>query len=280
MFIQAPERSNVSLYRAIYPDDPIPFPALIDKEVQSGTGGFLASDAATGTHRAVYFDGPQSDRGPNGEEIPAWVVYVGDDEAEPVSTVHTLHHFKSAELLAYRMAEDRRLDLIQEATPADSANSKRKTKNSKLKGDTMLEEPIAQGHADDCRYGSDFSESNYASTRAQAVAYGVQVDVSKTAQEAEIKFPMFLTRAVYDAYVSGPPDDTGQDEAGRLWDVVRMTRFAILRSHGHTDRLPVGLYVKCDDNQPARLVKLVATCGPLDRDDPSPAITVMLPDED
>jgi hypothetical protein len=29
-----------------------------------------------------------------------------------------LHHFKSAELLAYQMASDRRLDLIHEATPA------------------------------------------------------------------------------------------------------------------------------------------------------------------
>ena len=39
----------------------------------------------------------------------------------------------------------------------------------------------------------------YSYTRAQAVADGVQVEVTKTAQEAGIKFPMFLTRAVYDA---------------------------------------------------------------------------------
>jgi hypothetical protein len=71
-----------------------------------------------GPFRAVYFDGPQSDQDQDGEEIPAWVVYVGDEEAEPVSQVYTLHHFKSAELLAYRIAEDRRLDLIHEATPA------------------------------------------------------------------------------------------------------------------------------------------------------------------
>ena len=71
-----------------------------------------------GPFRAVYFDGPQSDQDQDGEEIPAWVVYVGDEEADPVGTVYTLHHFKSAELLAYRMAEDRRLDLIHEATRA------------------------------------------------------------------------------------------------------------------------------------------------------------------
>jgi hypothetical protein len=47
----------------------------------------------TGKYRAVFFDGPQSDRDQDGEEIPAWVVYVGDSEAEPTSTIHTLHHF-------------------------------------------------------------------------------------------------------------------------------------------------------------------------------------------
>ena len=71
-----------------------------------------------GPFRAVYFDGPQSDRDQDGEEIPAWVVYVGDADAEPTGQIYTLHHFKSAELLAQRMAEDRRLDLIHDATPA------------------------------------------------------------------------------------------------------------------------------------------------------------------
>ena len=119
----------------------------------------------------------------------------------------------------------------------------------------------------------------YAYTRKQAIADGVQVDVTQTAQEAGIRFPMFITRAVWDAYVAVPPNVTGQDEAGRLWDVVWMTRFAIIRRTTHTDRVPVALYVRNNDRA-AKLVKLVATCGPLDLDDPSPAITVMLPDED
>lgn len=126
---------------------------------------------------------------------------------------------------------------------------------------------------------SPFGEVIYSYTRKQAIADGFQVDVTKTAQEAGIKFPMFLTRAVFDQFVTVPEGVTGQDEAGRLWDVVWMTRFAILRAHGHTDRLPVALYVR-NDNCLARLVKLVATCGALDIDDPQPAITVMLPDED
>lgn len=156
------------------------------------------------------------------------------------------------------------------------------------------EEALAAGG----QSGSDFGEPKqiadgiiafgpviYSYTRAQAVADGVQVEVTKTAQEAGIRFPMFLTRAVFDAYVAVPEGVTGQDEAGRLWDVVWMTRFAIMRSRGHTvggatcTRLPVALYVR-NDNRAAKLVKLIAVAGPLDIDDPSPAITVMLPDED
>ena len=126
---------------------------------------------------------------------------------------------------------------------------------------------------------SPFGPVIYAYTRAQAVADGVQVDVTKTAQEAGIKYPMFLTRTVWDAYVTVPPDVAGQDEAGRLWDIVWMTRFAILRAKSGHDRIPVALYFSRDGRK-SRLIKLIAQCGPLDMDDPQPAITVMLPDED
>ena len=138
---------------------------------------------------------------------------------------------------------------------------------------TMKEEPT---QADRENF---FGGVIYAYTRSQAVADGVQVDVTKTAQEAGIKFPMFLTRAVFDAYVAVPEGVTGQDEAGRLWDLVWMARFAIIRSHGHTDRLPVALYVR-NDNHRAKLVKLIATCSALDIDDPQPALTLMMTDED
>jgi hypothetical protein len=53
-----------------------------------------------------------------------------------------------------------------------------------------------------------------------------------------------------------------------------MLRLAIRRSRGHTDRLPVVLYVRNDNHAP-RLVKLVATCGPqwtlTTRSPPSPS---------
>ena len=119
----------------------------------------------------------------------------------------------------------------------------------------------------------------YSYTRAQAVADGFQVEVSQTAREAGITFPVFITRSVFDSFVAVPPGVTGQDEAGRLWDVLWMLRFAIRKARPGADRLPFALYVRNDNHRP-RLVKLVATCGPLDIDDPKPAITVMMPDED
>ena len=120
----------------------------------------------------------------------------------------------------------------------------------------------------------------YAYSRSQAVADGVQVEVTKTAHEAGIKFPVFITRGVFELCVAVPPNVSCQDESGRLWDVVWMLRFAILRSRTGAWRIPVVLYVRNSDTERPRLVKLIATVGPLDIDDPQPAITVMLPDED
>jgi hypothetical protein len=120
----------------------------------------------------------------------------------------------------------------------------------------------------------------YSYTRAQAVADGFQVEVTKTAQEAGIRFPVFLTRAVFDAYVAVPEGVEGQDEAGRLWDILWMLRFAIRKAAAQgLIRVPFALYVRNDHRRP-KLVKLVATCGALDINDSQTAITVMMPDED
>ena len=120
----------------------------------------------------------------------------------------------------------------------------------------------------------------YQYTRSQAIADGFQIEVTKTAAEAGIRFPVFITRGVYEQCVAVPPGVTGQDEAGRLWDVVWMLRFAIIRSQPGTSRLTVALYVRNSDTHPARLTKFIATAGAVDIDDPAPAITLMLPDED
>ena len=126
---------------------------------------------------------------------------------------------------------------------------------------------------------SPFGPVIFSYTRKQALADGIQVDVTDTAKEAGIKFPVFLTRTLYDACVAVPPGVTGQDVAGRLWDVLWMTRYAIQQAQPDADRISVKLFVRNDDRKP-KLVKLVAVCGALDIDAPEPALTVLLPDED
>ena len=79
---------------------------------------FQETPANTGAWRGVYFDGPESDRNHDGDEIPVWCVYIGDADAEPTDTVYKLHSFQAAEELARRMSRDRRLELIHEGSPA------------------------------------------------------------------------------------------------------------------------------------------------------------------
>ena len=115
-------------------------------------------------------------------------------------------------------------------------------------------------------------------TRAQALADGEQIEVTATAREAGIRLPVFLTRAVWENYVAVPPGVTGQDEAGRLWDVLWLARFAFSTAEADTDRVTVNLHVR-NDNRSASPVELLAVCGPCDIYDPAPSITIMLPHE-
>jgi hypothetical protein len=114
-------------------------------------------------------------------------------------------------------------------------------------------------------------------TRAQALADGVLVDVSVTAREAGVRFPVALTRAVWERCVTVPPGVRCQDEAGRLWDVAFMLSMAARRSAGSETRFV--LHVRNDNRRRTPpLVRLKALCGPGDGGEP--VVTVMLPDED
>jgi hypothetical protein len=108
-------------------------------------------------------------------------------------------------------------------------------------------------------------------TRRQAVAAGWLIDVTMTARETGIGVPTFITRAVFETYVAVSEEGTGQDETGRLRDLLLATRDMIQRANPGLDRL-------AGNNNPKR-VKLVAVCSPLDLDDPQPAMTLMLSEE-
>jgi hypothetical protein len=105
------------------------------------------------------------------------------------------------------------------------------------------------------------------------------MDVSTTAAEVGIWFPVFLTRRVFDAYVIVPPNVTCQDEAGRF--VGHRFDAPLCHQKRPQRRRPHRIFALRPQRQPPpKLVKLVAMCGPRDMDAPEPAITVMLPGED
>jgi hypothetical protein len=103
----------------------------------------------------------------------------------------------------------------------------------------------------------------------------VLIDVTATAQEAGIRWPVALTSGARERCVTVPPGVLCQDEVGRLWDVVYMLRLAIGRSAGGRV-VPFALHVR-DDNRERTppLVRLKAVAGP--DDDGAPCITVMVP---
>jgi hypothetical protein len=123
-----------------------------------------------------------------------------------------------------------------------------------------------------------FGEVISAYTRRQAIADGELVDVTEMAQEAGFRIPVGLTRAAWVRCVQVPEGVEGQDESGRLWDVLWMCRSEISRK-SHISELLFQLHVR-DDNREGGppLVTLRAVCGT--NDDGSPCLTILLPDED
>lgn len=119
-------------------------------------------------------------------------------------------------------------------------------------------------------------------TRAQALADGELVDVTKTAKEAGFNFPVAVTRAAWiDCVEWGEAEKANkpralQDESGRLWDVVYMAYQAARRARAESrveycvHRVPTeGRGLK------ARPVSLIMHVGPGDSGEP--VITIMQP---
>ena len=115
-------------------------------------------------------------------------------------------------------------------------------------------------------------------TRSQALADLEQFDVTSSAKDAGIRFPTFITRAVYDNYVAVREGGSEQDTVLKLWNLMGLTRMAIQQCQDEVGRVEVQLCVR-NDNAVAALVRFIVTVGPLDFDDATPAITIMM-DED
>jgi hypothetical protein len=116
-------------------------------------------------------------------------------------------------------------------------------------------------------------------TRADAIRDGVLIDVSATAREAGIRWPVALTCAVWGRCVRVPAGVLGQDEVGRLWDVLWLLACAARRGAGDGDEVRFSVHVRNDNRERTPpLVWLKAVCGP--GDDGEPVVTVMMPEED
>ena len=134
--------------------------------------------------------------------------------------------------------------------------------------------------------GDPFGNAIDTYSRARAIADGLLVQVAeRLAREAVFTVPVAVSAAAWADCVAWSDADnrrTGacQDEQGRLWDVLWMTRCAIRRAPRRTERVPVQLYRVPRDGrevcpQPA---SLEAGCGP--GDNAEPVITIMQPGED
>ncbi|MEI6061243.1 MAG: DUF6573 family protein [Bacteroidota bacterium] len=110
---------------------------------------------------------------------------------------------------------------------------------------------------------------------------------------AGIKYPVFVTRTVFDRYVVVPETMYAiQDETGRTWDILIMFRYAAAHTDGDTVQFKISCAIpktepllvnerhQVNSEIPSRLVLLKSVIGPRDYDDPRPAIYIMLPNED
>jgi hypothetical protein len=143
---------------------------------------------------------------------------------------------------------------------------------------------MSQFDSNDSSQTNPFGEVIYTYSRAQAIADGVLIDVSETAQELGFRYPVALTQAVWEDCVAWTKQDserkTYQDQSGRLWDVLWMAACAIRKSNRNTSEVRYSLYrVPRDGNgHLPRLTALKSVVGPGDAGEP--VLTIMLPDED
>lgn len=117
-------------------------------------------------------------------------------------------------------------------------------------------------------------------TRAQAITDGVLVDVTPTATEAGFRLPAALTAGAWAAAVVWDPEhEAGQDERGRLWDVLVLALHAARRAlHAQRVRFTVAVVPNTPDGRDPQDLDLVVHVGPGDAGEP--VVTVLLPDED
>lgn len=119
----------------------------------------------------------------------------------------------------------------------------------------------------------------YVYTRKQAIQDGVQALIyDNLRREAGIKYPVYLTSGVI-AMIQQAVDNKKHmnDWEGVLWDMFTMFKYYAKQTRGDTLRFQV--IITGIGPGAKKYHEFIAQIGATDIDDPSPAITFMLPEE-
>ncbi len=94
---------------------------------------------------------------------------------------------------------------------------------------------------------------------------------AQTAKEAGIKYPVAVTTNLYHTHINPDPMPKGQDEKGRLWDILNVFK---LTAKNAKDSF-MAFTVKFSGKN----VTIWAVCEASSPTDPSPCISIMLPED-
>ena len=125
--------------------------------------------------------------------------------------------------------------------------------------------------AEDSIFGKVIS----AYTRKQAIEDGVLVDATETAKEAGFRWPLAMTREVWNLIENIPEKYSHEDVQGRLWDILMVAKAIIQAGRDGQDILVFEVILHHDRGS---RVKLKLHVGPGDSGEP--VLTLMLPDQD
>ncbi|MEO1297992.1 MAG: DUF6573 family protein [Cyanobacteria bacterium J06636_16] len=126
-------------------------------------------------------------------------------------------------------------------------------------------------------------------TRVEALYDGQQFDLSshypEEWREVGFRFPVFCARSVWFDLIEAPADNPEflNDRKGIVWDILNMLRLAIKRSRRNMNPLYFTVVIQGSDHPPDYVLdemphyRLTAEIGPLDFDNPEPAITISFP---
>ena len=115
-------------------------------------------------------------------------------------------------------------------------------------------------------------------TRQDALNDGIFIDVTETAKEAGIKYPVAVTTNLYNKWIkpSEALKKMGQDERGRLWDVIWMFRNAARKTKDSFVEFEV---IFLNDQEKPETVTIWAAIEAQSPTDPSPGINILLPED-